>query len=148
MAIRTAYALGLHKEETLVIFSPEEQNVRRNVWRSLFIADCFLSFGLGRPLAISEEDTLSGTLQQHQDPSTLVDDYSQLNAYGLEANVRSCIAIGTILRKVYSQRKIGTRQAQEIAGRTGVGGPTRKCKSELNLVVHRHYKGMAQSSGT
>lgn len=41
MAVRSAFALGLHREEPMVIFSAEEQTLRRNLWRSLFILDRF-----------------------------------------------------------------------------------------------------------
>lgn len=41
MAVRSAFALGLHREETLVIFNTEEQTLRRNLWRSLFVLDRF-----------------------------------------------------------------------------------------------------------
>lgn len=41
MATRSAFALGLHREESMVIFSPEQRTLRRNLWRSLFVVDRF-----------------------------------------------------------------------------------------------------------
>ncbi|KAJ9637218.1 hypothetical protein H2199_007504 [Coniosporium tulheliwenetii] len=126
MAVRSAYALGLHREETLVIFRPEEQAARRNLWRSLFVIDRFLSCSLGRPTAISEEDC-SGDALRPSEPGDDSDTYgfnaalpanasfSQTGGYALEAAVRSCSVIGVILKRVYQQRKISTRLAQEIA---------------------------------
>jgi hypothetical protein len=123
MAARSAYALGLHREETMVIFSPEEQIARKNLWRSLFVFDRLLSCSLGRPTAISEDDCSGDTLcpnEQASDQSmnNNMNPRPAYNATGpcaLEAAVRSCSVIGVILRKVYQQRKISTRLAQEIA---------------------------------
>ncbi|EKG17151.1 Transcription factor fungi [Macrophomina phaseolina MS6] len=125
MAVRSAYALGLHREETMVIFGQDEQAARRNMWRSLFVMDRFLSFSLGRPVAISEEDCSGDTLRpaqpEEQDAfgfdsafQTTINQ-GRTNASALEAAVRSCSVIGRILKEVYQQRKISTRLAQEIA---------------------------------
>ncbi|KAJ4361939.1 hypothetical protein N0V83_010880 [Neocucurbitaria cava] len=123
MAARSAHALGLHREETMVIFSPEEQIQRKNLWRSIFVIDRLLSCSLGRPTAISEDDCSGDTLhppEQFLDPSFNINgntmpDYNETGSHALEAAVRSCSVIGLILRKVYQQRKISTRLAQEIA---------------------------------
>ncbi|KAH7382254.1 fungal-specific transcription factor domain-containing protein [Pyrenochaeta sp. MPI-SDFR-AT-0127] len=123
MAARSAHALGLHREETMVIFSLEEQTERKNLWRSIFVFDRLLSCSLGRPTAISEDDCSGDALRppnQHlEQPFDTsihsVSDYNTTGPYALEAAVRSCAVIGIILRKVYQQRKISTRLAQEIA---------------------------------
>lgn len=123
MAARSAQALGLHREETMVIFSPEEQGARRNLWRSLFVMDRLLSCSLGRPTAISEDDCSGDTLRPAEPPPehsftpncNTNATFSETGACALEAAVRSCSAIGLILRKVYQKRKISTRLAQEIA---------------------------------
>lgn len=116
MAVRSAFALGLHREETFIIFTPEDQEVRRNLWRSLYVLDRFLSASLGRPAAISEEDCSAGTLNPPPSPSFPgTTDFNQTNSLGLEASVRSCHVIGIILRKIYQKRKISTKLAQEIA---------------------------------
>lgn len=126
MAIRSAYALGLHRDETLSIFCQEEQLNRRNVWRSLFVLDRFLSCSLGRPPGISDDDCGADTLKP-RDAVGGPDDYSLMQAFpdatkenqvemdSLEAAVRSCQVIGTILRSIYQQRKVSTKLAQEIA---------------------------------
>jgi hypothetical protein len=118
MAARSAQALGLHREETLVIFGPEEQTARKNLWRSLFVIDRLLACLLGRPAAISESDCSGDSLQPTEpaaDLNNLKVDFNETGAFALEAAVRSCSAIGLILKKVYQQRKISTRLAQEIA---------------------------------
>lgn len=116
MAVRTAYTLGLHREETLVVFSAEERSARRNLWRSLFILDRFMSASLGRPMAIADEECSGEVL----DPSSSLYSAQQLDPHeyctaGLEAAVRSCHVVGIILKKVYLQRKISTKLAQELA---------------------------------
>lgn len=117
MAVRSAFALGLHRqEETAVIFSPEEQEVRQNLWRSLYVMDRFVSASLGRPIAISEDDCSGDALNPPETPSHPMPGVSgHINILGLEAAVRSCQAIGIILRKIYQKRKISTKLAQEIA---------------------------------
>ena len=116
MAVRTAYTLGLHREETLVIFPAEQQSARRNVWRSLFVLDRFLSASLGRPMAIADEECSEEVLN----PSSGLYSAPQLDSHqycsaGLEAALRSAHVVGIILKKVYLQRKISTRLAQELA---------------------------------
>ncbi|KAK0734711.1 fungal-specific transcription factor domain-containing protein [Lasiosphaeria miniovina] len=58
MAVRSAYALGLHREEAMykLIFSQAEMKIRRNMWKTLLILDRLLAATLGRPAAISEDD--------------------------------------------------------------------------------------------
>lgn len=116
MAVRTAYTLGLHREETLVVFPAEQQSARRNLWRSLFILDRFISASLGRPMAIADEECSGEVLN----PSSSLYSAPQLDPHqycraGLEAAVRSCHVVGVILKKVYLQRKISTRLAQDLA---------------------------------
>ncbi|KAG4436349.1 hypothetical protein IFR05_008170 [Cadophora sp. M221] len=123
MAVRSAFALGLHREETMCIFGGAEQSVRRNLWRTLFVLDRFLSTSLGRPTAIRESDCSGTTLMtgekapfpQAPFPTAANASFTSPNAVGLEASVRSCHVIGVILEKVYSKRKISTKLAQEIA---------------------------------
>jgi hypothetical protein len=121
MAVRSAFALGLHREETMCIFSGAEQMVRRNLWRSLYVLDRFLSASLGRPTSIRESDCSGDTLTTGekppfpQAPFPTAANAGFTGTLGLEASVRSCHVIGVILDKVYSQRKISTKLAQEIA---------------------------------
>lgn len=116
MAVRSAFALGIHREETMVIYSIEDQQERRNLWRSLFVFDRFLSASLGRPVAISESDCSGDTLTPPEEPTfPMAADVNQSNLLGLEATVRSCHAIGIILKRVYQKRRISTKIAQDIA---------------------------------
>lgn len=104
MATRSAYALGLHREETMVIFSQEEQAARKNLWRSLFVVDRLLSCSLGRPTAISEDDcsgdALRPTEQSAEQPfNSAIQaglDHTATGPCALEAAVRSCSVIGKV----------------------------------------------------
>src|SRR6187402_3481335 len=123
MAVRSAFALGLHREETLSfsLFTDAEQAERRNLWRTLFILDRFLSTSLGRPTAIRTSDCsgdILGTGAKRsflQTPFPVGANAGIVAAPGLAAAVRSCHMIGAVLEKIYSQRKISTKSAQMIA---------------------------------
>lgn len=127
MAVRSGFALGLHRQETMVIFPVPDRIVRRNVWRSLYVLDRFLAAALGRPTSISEEDCSAEALvtperylgQEKYLADTNTDPSS---SSGLNAAVRSCQVIGIILKKIYAQRKISTKLAQEISEQCK-GGP-------------------------
>ncbi|KAL7939006.1 fungal-specific transcription factor domain-containing protein [Trichoderma chlorosporum] len=113
MAVRSAYSLGLHRiRETMVKFKDEA--VRRNMWRSLFVLDRFLATALGRPAAIYEEDCSSDSLDS---PAGLLFDAAPqevTRTINLDASVRIFKSIGTTLKKVYSERKISTKLAEDI----------------------------------
>lgn len=123
MAVRSAFALGLHREEMLGFFSSSEQSTRRNTWRTLFVLDRFLAASLGRPTSIRESDCSGTTLSsgernpfpQAPFPTAANANFTSTNAVGLEAAIRSSHVIGVILESVYSSRKISTKVAQEIA---------------------------------
>ncbi|KAI1378226.1 fungal-specific transcription factor domain-containing protein [Hypoxylon crocopeplum] len=121
MAVRSAFALGLHREESMVIFNESERHLRRNVWRTLFVLDRFLSACLGRPITISEEDcsehALAPPMGTRTDELAMGDDVQVTNSAALDAAVRCCNLIGLTLKKVYSKRKVSTLVAQEIADR-------------------------------
>ncbi|KAI1881660.1 hypothetical protein JX265_000486 [Neoarthrinium moseri] len=113
MAVRSAFALGLHREEDALIFSKTEIKVRRNLWRALFVLDRFLSASLGRPTAISEDDCSEHALDA---PETSFDtEADKIASAALDAAVRTCRVIGATLKQVYSKRKISTTVAQQIA---------------------------------
>lgn len=121
MAVRSAFALGLHREESMEVFQPEERSVRRNLWRTLFVLDRFLSACLGRPTAISEEDCSDSTFETSRtatgSPVSMRTKATHLAA--LEAAVRTCQIIGMTLKRVYSKRKISTAVGQELATHLG-----------------------------
>ncbi|KAK3950403.1 fungal-specific transcription factor domain-containing protein [Pseudoneurospora amorphoporcata] len=120
MAVRSAYALGLHREETMhPLIYPEltQREVRRNLWKTLFILDRFLAASLGRPVAIVEDDCSCKltTNDDIADLSTVGGNGSESLHFGcLDACVKSCRVIGVTLR-VFSKRKISIAVVQDIA---------------------------------
>ena len=115
MAVRSAYSLGLHREEALVIFSAAERDIRRQVWRSLYIMDRFLAISLGRPTAIAQEDCSGDALDPPpSSPDSSPGHLKDINS-GLEAGVRGCHFMTLVLKKVYQQRKVSTKVAREVA---------------------------------
>ena len=116
MAIRSAFALGLHRDETLLLYTVSDQNLRRHLWRSLYIFDRFLSASMGRPTAISEDDCSTSFWDAQEDSAAGSSDaQAEIGVLGLNASVRSCHIIGLVLRRIYRKRKVSTRVAQEIA---------------------------------
>ena len=134
MAVRTSYALGLHREDANGQFNGQEQLSRRRLWRSLFVMDRLLASALGRPVAIAEEECSEGILNPKA-ASFAHESHISTNmicAAGLEAACRSCHVVGLVLRKVYLQRRVSTRVAQELAD---------ECKVwPANLPYFLHWK--------
>src|SRR6266699_862778 len=116
MAVRSAFALGLHREETMVMFRDSKLALRCNLWRSLFVLDRFLAASLGRPTAISEDDCSEDALKAPVAPGIEFVDASTNLAHtqGVDAAVRGCRVVGVILKKVYAQRRVLTKIAQDI----------------------------------
>ena len=134
MAVRTSYALGLHREDANSHFNGPEQLSRRRLWRSLFVMDRLLASALGRPVAIAEEECSENILNPKVASFTHESHIStnMICASGLEAACRSCHVVGLVLRKVYMQRRISTRVAQELAD---------ECKVwPANLPFFLHWK--------
>ncbi|KAI1808443.1 fungal-specific transcription factor domain-containing protein [Daldinia bambusicola] len=118
MAVRSAQALGLHREESMPVFKPHVIRLRRNVWKTLFVLDRILAASLGRPITISLEDcseyvldhSIGTTTDEHMMSETT-------DPEALDAAVNSCYIIGLTLKKIYAERKASTLAAQGIADR-------------------------------
>lgn len=111
-AIQSAFALGLHRgKETHVIFPLDEQAVRRNVWRSLFVLDRFLAAALGRPTLITEDDCSDDSLDGPDDPGPLAPKITS----SLSVAVEIAKVIGRILQKIYSTRRVSVKLGQKFA---------------------------------
>lgn len=118
MAVRSAFSLGLHREECDIIFNPVQRKTRRNLWRTLFVLDRFLAAALGRPAAISEDDCSDHALDapgQVAGGMRSPAENEHINTIALDATVRTCRVVGRTLKEVYSKRRISTGLAQEIA---------------------------------
>ncbi|KAL7900991.1 fungal-specific transcription factor domain-containing protein [Trichoderma sp. TUCIM 5745] len=112
MAVRSAYSLGMHKETEMKF---ENETARRNIWRSLFVLDKFLATSLGRPAAIYEEDCSNNVLYLPADQSPKpAQEEDDIRKAGLDSSVRIYTTIGTMLKKIYSEKKVSTKLAQDI----------------------------------
>ena len=115
MAVRSAFSLGLHREEALVVFPPRERENRRQVWKSLFILDRFSAITLGRPFAIDQEACTGDAIDPPWDlPNPSPSSSSNYNI-GLEAGVRGCRFMAIVIKKIYQQRTMSTKVARELA---------------------------------
>ncbi|KAF4461560.1 hypothetical protein FALBO_11646 [Fusarium albosuccineum] len=122
MAVRSAYKLRLHRDHETnyganITFKEEFRVPRRNVWRSLFVLDKFLSASLGRPPAISEQICVGGSLT-NPNLTPRVGGFSTgpRGASGaLDAAVDACQIIGQVLDKIYSTRRIPIEVAHQMA---------------------------------
>ncbi|KAI9044574.1 putative C6 transcription factor [Aspergillus affinis] len=56
IALRAAYAVGVHRRDANALFCTRERRARERVWKSLRMMDLFLSASLGRPPATSDFD--------------------------------------------------------------------------------------------
>lgn len=90
--------------------------MRRNLWRTLFVFDRFISACLGRPTAISEEDCSTSVFKSSRTTTTSSSISTEAtHLAGLEAAVKTSRVLGMTLKRVYSKRKISTVVGQEIA---------------------------------
>ena len=94
-----------------MIFPPDEQAVRRNVWRSLFILDRFLAAALGRPTMITEDDCSEDSLDGPGEPRIP----APKMASSLSVAVEIAKVIGRILQKIYSTRRVSVKLGQKFA---------------------------------
>lgn len=103
----------------MCIFAPSVRLERKNLWQSLFVMDRFLASCLGRPTAVRESDCSSDTFTtpglDNVDTFFPATNRETESLLALEASVRSCHVIGEVLEKVYSQRKVSTKLAYDIA---------------------------------
>lgn len=106
MAVRSAYALGLHRKQTTASFPAAEQEVRKNVWKSLYVMDCFLSAMLGRPNGITTRDAPDTTYLKSNGETE-----EPLEAVALTASLKASKLVGDILSSVYAERKVSVKLA-------------------------------------
>ncbi|CAK7230154.1 hypothetical protein SCUCBS95973_007476 [Sporothrix curviconia] len=126
MAVRSAIAIGLHRNEAMVKLSQHETELRCNVWKSLYVLDRFIAAALGRPTAISDNDCTDTALKdsvmppqippiESSGPASTGGHGSIDDNFGFDSTVRSCRIIGLILRKMYARRRVSSRVTLDIA---------------------------------
>jgi hypothetical protein len=96
IAVRAAYALGIHRGDIGSLFSPVEYTMRERLWKGLRVLDIFLSSSLGRPLSTSETRDSSA-----QENYSATNDLSSI----FEA----------ILTEVYAKRMVSTEVLERIS---------------------------------
>lgn len=112
MAVRSAYSLGMHRQTEMQF---DNEVARRNLWRSLFVLDKFVAMALGRPAAICEEDCSGNVLYLPADQSAKsARKEEDIRTASLDSSVRIYTTISTMLKKIYSEKKVSTKLAQEI----------------------------------
>lgn len=112
IALRAAYAVGIHRKDANALFCGRERRARERVWKSLRMMDLFLSASLGRPPATSDYDyeirddaLASGESQQHLTPD------QQLSV----AVTSLCRIFERILTDVYMKQVISINVAETIS---------------------------------
>lgn len=112
VAVRAAYALGIHRHETNVAFVPQEGISRERAWKTLRVCDLFLSASMGRPPATSDTDCNIPWASPEQ-----VDDResSTVPSQVSSAIFRICHIFERILVEVYSRRAVSLELAGSIS---------------------------------
>jgi len=111
IAIRAAYALGLHRSDISALFESRERRTRERVWKSLRVLDIFMSASLGRPPATSEVD---GGNVSWETKSHVYEDV-QMGALHSSAMLRICFIFERILNEVYCRREVDVQLVNAIS---------------------------------
>lgn len=107
IALRAAYAVGIHRRDANALFCARERRAREHVWRSLRMMDLFLSASLGRPPATSDfdHDSTAATEPPQLSPE------EQLST----TVVSLCHIFERILTEVYMKQVVSLRVADTIS---------------------------------
>lgn len=111
IAIRAAYALGLHRSDISALFESRERQTREKVWKSLRVLDLFMSASLGRPPATSEVD---GGNVAWESKARVYEDV-RMGASHSSAMLRICFIFERILSEVYCRREVDVQLVNSIS---------------------------------
>ncbi|KAJ9653299.1 hypothetical protein H2198_007488 [Neophaeococcomyces mojaviensis] len=111
IAIRAAYALGLHRSDISALFESRERRTRERVWKSLRVLDLFMSASLGRPPATSEVD---GGNVAWESKGRVYEDI-RMGALHSSAMLRICFIFERILNEVYCRREVDVQLVNSIS---------------------------------
>ncbi|KAJ5520660.1 hypothetical protein N7463_001113 [Penicillium fimorum] len=112
VALRAAYAVGIHRKDANALFCGRERRARERVWKSLRMMDLFLSASLGRPPATSDYDydiREDALISRESQPHLNADE--QLSA----AVISLCRIFERILTDVYMKQVISINVAENIS---------------------------------
>lgn len=113
IAVRAAYALGLHRSDISALFESRERRTRERVWKSLRVLDLFLSASLGRPPATSEVD--GGNVSWEGKTRVYEDVRMSGSAMSSSALLRICFIFERILNEVYCRREVDVKLVNSIS---------------------------------
>lgn len=113
IAVRAAYALGLHRSDISALFESRERRTRERVWKSLRVLDLFLSASLGRPPATSEVD--GGNVSWEGKNRVYEDVRMSGSAMSSSALLRICFIFERILNEVYCRREVDVQLVNSIS---------------------------------
>ena len=111
IAVRAAYALGLHRTDISSLFEPREKKTRERVWKSLRVLDLYMSASLGRPPATSEVD--GGSVSW--DRATRDYETIQMGGLNSSAMLRICFIFERIMNEVYCRREVSVQLVESIS---------------------------------
>lgn len=112
IAVRAAYAVGIHRKDANALFCGRERRARERVWKSLRMIDLFLSASLGRPPATSDYDYhIRDDLFASGDPQRNTTPEQQLSV----AVISLCRIFERILTDVYMKQVISINVADAIS---------------------------------
>lgn len=112
IAVRAAYAVGIHRKDANALFCGRERRARERVWKSLRMIDLFLSASLGRPPATSDYDyDIRDDLLASGDPQRNTTPEQQLSV----AVISLCRIFERILTDVYMKQVISINVADAIS---------------------------------
>ncbi|KAE8148692.1 coma-domain-containing protein [Aspergillus avenaceus] len=111
IALRAAYAVGIHRKDANALFCTRERRARERVWKSLRMMDLFLSASLGRPPATSDYD-----YDPHEDTMMLGGQQRLQPEEQLSLTVVSlCRIFERILTEVYMRQVVSITVAETIS---------------------------------
>ncbi|KAL3494111.1 hypothetical protein BJX62DRAFT_223505 [Aspergillus germanicus] len=108
IALRAAYAVGIHRKDANSLFTARERRARERVWKSLRMMDLFLSASLGRPPATSDFDYDLREDETRRE-SHLPQDQLSLTVVSL------CRIFERILTEVYMRQVVSIHVAENIS---------------------------------
>ena len=136
IAVRAAYALGLHRSDISLLFEKKERETRERVWKSLRMLDLYMSASLGRPPATSEVD--GGSVSWDAKSR----DYETIQMAGLNSSamLRICFIFERIMNEVYCRREVSVQLVESIS---------RQYRDwTLQLPAGLHTDGLDQTPGS
>ncbi|KAL4913804.1 fungal-specific transcription factor domain-containing protein [Aspergillus aurantiobrunneus] len=109
IALRAAYAVGIHRKDANSLFTARERRARERVWKSLRMMDLFLSASLGRPPATSDFD-----YDLREDEISRRESHSPRDELSTTV-VSLCRIFERVLTEVYMRQVVSINVAENIS---------------------------------